>query len=62
MSLCTQDSQWDKQPLIERTMLPFEAIDQIKDGKKRMVQPDRETSNALFKVFEDWNSILKAKK
>lgn len=25
-------------------------------------QPDRETSNALFKVFEDWNAILKTKK
>ena len=24
-----------------------------------MVQLDRETSNALFKVLEDWNRILK---
>ena len=39
--------------------LPFEAIDQIKDGEYKMVQPDRETSNALFKVFEDWNAALK---
>ena len=39
--------------------LPFEATDQIKDGEYKMVQLDRETSNALFKVFEDWNAVLK---
>ncbi|MGH1456842.1 MAG: hypothetical protein ACRBDI_08675 [Alphaproteobacteria bacterium] len=38
--------------------LPFSLIEKIQDSEYKMVQPDRETSNALFKVFEDWNQVL----
>lgn len=40
--------------------LPFSLIEHIKGGEYEMVQLDIETSNSLFKVFEDWNRILVA--